>query len=964
MPIVRPRKPLSGRAAAPRRALVSSPSRVAWSLPRKPFPGFPWHWPRAWRKRLWSGLAAAALLGIISAVAVVAWVSQDLPDPNKLNTRAVAQSTKIYARDGTTLLYEVHGEQRRTLVELNEIGRYTKAATLTVEDKGFYRHPGVSLRGIFRALFVDLTRGARAQGGSTITQQLVKNSILTSEKSIARKVKEIILAYQIERRFTKDQILKLYFNEIPYGSNAYGIEAAAQTYFNKRAQDLDLAESAMLVAMVKAPTYYSPTGSRTDELVGRWKFVLDEMARDRQITAAQADQAKAVDILGRVSPTRDRISAPHFVFYVRNYLEQKYGTSLLERGGLRVVTTLDPELQRIAEEEVAAGAERNAARSGAENAALVAVEPKSGQLLAMVGSRNFFDVERGGNFNVATAVRNPGSSFKPIVYLTAFSKGYTPETMLFDLKTDFGPDGSGKNFAPNNYDFREHGPLTMRQTLAGSLNIPAVKTLYLAGIPSTLDTAEKLGYTTFDRSRLGLALAIGGGGVRLLEHVGAFAALANDGVKNPVVALLRVEDSRGKVLEVFQDRGNRVLPEQPIRQLVSIMSDNAARAFIFGSRSPLVIPDRPVAAKTGTTNDFVDGWTLGFTPQLAAGVWVGNNDNSPMRAGSDGVVVAAPIWNAFMRRAQAGDPVIGFPGPRPSGADKLVLQGKLPGEAPIYVDRETGKQIPAVCLAAWPAKYRQERFVREVHTILHYVQKDAPRGPAPSNPRADPMYDRWERAVQEWAKKNNYVSTAPPLERCSLRVVSRSLSINLVDPKQNATVNIKKLKVTVMVESKDKVTAVTYWLDDNLLATVTQAPYGTTLSLAGVANGFRALRVVATDENDEAASAEISLNVLANPSSPTAYFLSPLPGAAMAAGDFPQQVRVYAYDPAGVASVALFLKRADGTSGELDVVVKPSGQTVTLSWPTTSPGSYQLYFVVKNNSGGTTQSDFLPVTVT
>ncbi|MBI2985034.1 MAG: transglycosylase domain-containing protein [Candidatus Kerfeldbacteria bacterium] len=905
----------------------------------------------------------AGLLGIITTVGVVAWVSQDLPDPNRLNARSVAQSTKIYARDGTTLLYEIHGEQRRTLVELSGIGQYTKQATLSIEDKDFYRHRGVSLRGILRALFVDITSGRKAQGGSTITQQLVKNSILTREKTLTRKVKEVILAYQIERRFTKDQILKLYFNEIPYGSSAYGIEAAAQTYFNKHAQDLDLAESAMLSAMVRAPTYYSPTGNHPDELVARWRYVLDAMARAGAVTKDQAAEAKNVDILRRVSPTRDRVLAPHFVFYVRDILEQKYGTATVERAGLRVVTTLDPELQRIAEEEVAAGAERNEARYRATNAALVAIEPSSGQVMAMVGSRNFFDLERDGNFNVATALRNPGSSFKPVVYMTAFLKGYTPETTLFDLKTNFGPDGSGRDFSPNNYDGKEHGPLTMRQTLAGSLNIPAVKTLYLAGIPATVDVANKLGYTTFDPQRLGLALAIGGGAVRLLEHAAAFAVLANDGVRNPTTPLLRIEDARGKILELYQHKDVRVLPEQPVRQVVSIMSDNAARSFIFGSRSPLILPDRPVATKTGTTNDFRDAWTVGFAPQLAAGVWVGNNNNEPMRSGSDGVIVAAPIWHEFMRRALAGDPVTPFPRPRPSDANKPVLRGQLATEVPIVIDTVTGRQIPPECLDRWPREFTRHRFVREVHTILHYLNRDDPRGPAPADPTRDSMYRRWEEPVRTWAERNRYVVTAPPLERCTLRVSNSQTSIAISSPESNETVTHAKLAVKVTVRSNTAVEAVKYYLDDELLMTSTKAPYGVTLDLSGVANGFRALRAELVAE-DRTVSASVSINVLSNQSVAALYFVDPAPQVVVRVADFPRQVRVFAYDPAGIDRLTLYLRRPDGVATELDSVSLPAGANHVLSWPTTEPGSYSLYLTVKSKSGQVTQSDLLPVSVT
>lgn len=901
------------------------------------------------------------LFGVISVVAFAAWVSQDLPDPNRLNSRAIAQSTKIYARDGTTLLYEIHGEERRTLVELNEIGKYTKQATLSIEDKDFYKHGGISLRGTLRAIWADIVTGSKAQGGSTITQQLVKNAILTSEKSYIRKMKEWVLAYQIERRFSKDQILKLYFNEIPYGSNAYGIEAAAQTYFNKRAKDLDLAESALLTAILPAPSYYSPRGNHPDELLGRWRLVLDTMAAQKYITRAEADAAKQIDVLDRVSPTKDRVLAPHFVFYVRDLLEEKYGTAELERGGLRVVTTLDPELQKIAEEEVAAGAARNE-RYSASNAALVAIEPRSGQLLSMVGSRDYFDTDRDGNFNVATALRNPGSSFKPIVYLTAFLKGYSPDTMLFDLKTDFGPDGSGKNFSPNNYDFREHGPLKMRQALAGSLNIPAVKTLYLAGIPDTVETASRLGYTTLDSSKLGLALAIGGGAVRLIEHVGAFATLANDGVRNPVTPFLRVEDGRGKVLELYEERGSRVIEEQGVRQLVDVMSDNGARSFVFGSRSPLVLSGRPVAAKTGTTNDFKDGWTLGFTKQLAAGVWVGNNDNSEMRSGSDGVVVAAPIWNAFMRRALEGDPVEQFTRPKPVTSDRTMLNGRLQNEKTIFVDSETGKKIPDECLSSWPEEYVAERIVKEVHTILHYVRRDDPTGDPPKNPADDPMYERWERAVQDWAKKNRYLSREPATESCDLRAGGDTPRVAITSPSANATISESDLPVTVAISSFDAVRVV-YSIDGETLSTQTEPPFSATLDLDGVSNGFRTLRVVAYSAAETSVSAQVPINVLKSGSAKTLYFISPSAKTTVSAADFPYAVRVFVYDPSGITSVALVLKRADGSTETLAQVTEVVNNVASLSWSTTPPGSYQLSVTVRPKKGASYQSDFIPVTV-
>lgn len=948
----------------PKRTVPARDAGLRGSESRRRFPGRPSS-TKHWRKLAIRVAILAALLGVIMVVGAAAWVSQDLPDPNKINSRVVAQSTKIYARDGSTLLYEVHGDQRRTVIELSDISTYAKQAALSIEDKDFYKHKGFSLRGLLRAIFVDIISGRKAQGGSTITQQLVKNSILTREKSFIRKAKEIILSYQIEQRFSKDQILKLYFNEIPYGSSNYGIEAAAQAYFNKHAKDLDLAESALLAAMVKAPTYYNPNGIHVQDLVARQKLVLSEMLKDDMITAAQSEQAGAVDIVKRINPTRDRVVAPHFVFTVRDQLVQKYGDALVESGGLRVITTLDPKLQKIAEEEVTAGAAKNLTRYKAQNAALVATNPKNGQVLAMVGSKDFFDTEHDGNFNVATAIRNPGSSFKPVVYLTAFTRGYSPDTMLFDLKTNFGPDGSGKDFVPNNYDFKEHGPLKMRQTLAGSLNIPAVKTLYLASIPATLDLASQLGYTTIDREKVGLALAIGGGGVRLLEHVGAFGTLANDGVLNPVSMVLRVEDRAGKVLEEYKSKPVKAVDPQAVRQLVDIMTDNNARAYIFGTRNSLTLGSRPVAAKTGTTNDNRDGWTMGFTPSLSAGVWVGNNDYSPMRSGSDGVVVAAPIWHNFMDRALKDTPVEKFTKPKPTTSTKPVLLGKLPGDVPISVDAETGKQIPDSCLATWPPEFILQKKIKEVHTILYYLVKEEPSGAAPADPTKDPMFARWEAPVQGWAKKNGYIATSPGFESCSLRSggVVGGPAISFTSPGANSTVVGTSLSATVEVSAPAGAASVQYSLDSTPVTTVTAAPFSATVDLTPLSSGFHTLAAVLTDAAGTTAIATVRFNLLPG-SVATVYISSPGQQEKIPTSDFPRSVQIVAYDPEGVANVTLLTKNAGGTTTVLNTIDNPGDQNISLSWATTDPGKYQLIATMKNKRGTVTTSDTITVTVT
>lgn len=954
MSIITPKRRLA--SPAPRRTELAAPATE-----RRRFPGRP---PklRRWRQLLLRAGILVVLVGVIAVVGMAAWVSQDLPDPNKINSRTVAQSTKIFARDGSTLLYEAHGDQRRTVVELADISTFVKQATLSIEDKEFYKHKGFSFRGLLRAIFVDILRGRKAQGGSTITQQLVKNSILTREKSYIRKAKEIILSYQIEQRFSKDQVLKMYFNEIPYGSSNYGIEAAAQAYFSKHAKDLDLAESALLAALVQATSYYSPTGLHQKELVDRQHLVLSEMVKDGYITEAQSDEAAAVDILKRVNPTRDPITAPHFVFTVREQLVQKYGEALVERGGLRVITTLDADYQKIAEEEVTAGAAKNVKRK-ATNAALVATDPKTGQVLAMVGSKDFFDTANSGNFNVATAVRNPGSSFKPVVYLSAFTKGYSPNTLLFDLKTNFGPDGSGKNFVPNNYDFKEHGPLTMRQTLAGSLNIPAVKTLYLAGLPTVLDMADKLGYTTIDRDKVGLALAIGGGGVTLLEHVSAFGVLANDGIRVPTTYILRIEDRAGKVLEEHRDQKNQAVNSEPVRQLISVMTDNNARAYVFGAKNYLTLGSRPVAAKTGTTNDNRDGWTMGFTPSLSAGVWVGNNDYSPMRAGSDGVVVAAPIWHNFMDRALKGAPVEKFKKPKPITATKPVLLGKLPGDAPIAVDSETGKQIPDSCLAAWPAQYVVQKTVKETHTVLYYVNRGDPGGPAPSDPGADPMFSRWEAPVQAWAKKNGYVATNPGFESCSLRNgVVGGPAITITAPTATSTVTGTSLRATVDVSAPAGAVSVVYSLDASVVNTATGAPFSATLDLSAVSSGFHTLTATVTDVAGLAATASVRFNLLPG-NVATVYLLSPTSQENILANSFPRTVQIVAHDPAGVANVTFLSKNTDGSSTVLGSVDHPADQSISLSWATTDVGKYQLFATMKNKTGAVTTSDAVTVVV-
>lgn len=659
------------------------------------------------------------------------YYSQNLPDLFHLTSQEVTQSTKIYDRTGSVLLYEIHGDEKRTVIPFDQIPQFVKQATIVVEDENFYSHPAFDWRGVARALSVDLLSGARVQGGSTITQQLVKNAFLTSEKTFSRKIRELILALRMERAYSKDEILGLYLNQIPYGSNAYGVEAASQKFFSVSADHLTLAQAAVLAALPQRPTYYSPHGSNVAQLKARQEFILGKMYSKGFITQKQLGDAKKEKLV--FAPPGNSFIAPHFVFYVREYLDSRYGEGYVERAGLKVVTTLDANLQNIAEDAVREGAKRNKKLYNGQNAALVAQDPNTGEILAMVGSADYFDIAHDGNFNVATqGLRQPGSSFKPFAYLTAFQRGYTPDTIVFDLPTEFDTTNDPKNsYAPENYDHKYRGPMTLRDALAQSINVVAAKVMYLAGIDNTLETAKKLGISTLtDRSRYGLSLVLGGGEVKLVEMVNAYSVFATEGIKTGQVSVLKVQDATGHILEEHVPAQERIFDPEPIRQLNDVLSDPVARAPLFGPNGALTVPGHEIAAKTGTTNDFHDAWTIGYTPSLVAGVWVGNNDNSPMNVGGSSILAAAPIWNAFMKQALTSSTQVFFTRPQGIATSKPILTGN-------YV-----VQFP-VGSSTYP----------QVHDILFYVNKDDPQGPLPEHPENDPQFFNWERPVLSWARE-------------------------------------------------------------------------------------------------------------------------------------------------------------------------------------------------------------------
>ncbi len=792
-----------------------------------------------------------------------ATVSLTLPDPNKLNGRVIPQSTRIYARDGTTLLYEIHGEAKRTLIELDDIPDYAKKATISIEDKNFYKNTGIDWTGIARGVFGVFTSGnLEGPGGSTITQQFVKNAILTKEansfQKISRKIKEIVLAVEINQKFSKDEILKLYLNEIPYGQNAYGIEAASQTYFGKHAKDLSLGEAAYLAALPQAPSFFNPNGPNRGRLDNRKNLVLSEMYTQGYITKQQRDDAQAEKVnFGRI---KDSILAPHFVLYVQNLLAEKYGEKTLEEGGLKVITTLDWNMQQAAEKSVTDGVTRNEKNNKAENAGLVAINPKDGQILAMVGSRGFFDEEHDGQVNVTLRDLQPGSSIKPYIYATAFKQGMSPATMIMDVRTNFG-SYAGKDYMPGNYDGADHGIVNIRKALAGSLNVPAVKTLALVGVSNAIDTAKDMGITSdISADRCGLSLVLGGCELNLLDHASAMGVFANMGVRHDHTPILKVEDSKGNVLEEYkEDEGQQVLDPQVAYQIVDIMTDNNARSFIFGEKSPLILPDRVVGAKTGTTNEWRDGWTLGYTPSLVAGVWVGNNDHSKMRAGADGVVVAAPIWNQFMREALKGTPAETFT--QPAGIQRVLvdsISGKLPTEYTpatredvfssnalpkdfdnVHVAVEVNKFNGKKANANTPAEARETR----IYTVLHSEM--------PNNPN-------WENPVQAWAQANGY--TYPPTEEDdgSSSSATGQFTLSFITPINGQTITSLPLTTQVTVNGTIPV-SVDLYLNGNFIGSKTQSPFSFQINQAS--NGTQQLLAIARLPDGQTIQNSISINI-------------------------------------------------------------------------------------------------------
>lgn len=639
---------------------------------------------------------AAIALIMVAFIFILIYLYKQLPSPSNLtSTENFPVSTQIFDRNGK-LLYEIYGNENRIPIKTSELPKYVLQATVAIEDKSFYSHHGLDLKGLLRAVINNFS-GGDTQGGSTITQQLVKNALLTNEKTIQRKIKEAVLAIMTEVIYSKDEILEMYLNYISYGGTAVGIEAAANKYFDKSAKDLNLAEASLLVGLPQSPTTYSPFGSDPEKSKNRQKEVLRRMVEDKYITSEEATAAENEVLTFAIK--KDDIKAPHFVFYIKDLLYEKYGEKTVETGGLRVKTTLDLDLQEVAQASLSSEVTKLANLKVGNGAALV-TKPNTGEILAMVGSKDYFNSEADGQVNVTLALRQPGSSIKPLMYATAFAeKTLNPGSMLLDIPTCFRVAGQ-RDYCPKNYNGGFSGPVTIRQSLGNSLNIPAVKALATIGIEKFINQAKAMGINTWtDPANYGLSLTLGGGEVKMIELAEAFGVLANQGVRVPLTGVLEISNYKGEVLEKYdsestkadlaylnendltteQGQLKRVMERAPAYLTSHILQDNNARVNAFGSNSELVIKNKIVSAKTGTTNDLKDNWTVGYTPDYLTIVWVGNNNSKSMSYLTSGVTGAAPIWHD-------------------------IMQYILKDQETVWPEKPADVKVGSVCLTGMPAK--------------------------------------------------------------------------------------------------------------------------------------------------------------------------------------------------------------------------------------------------------------------
>ncbi|MFH0755434.1 MAG: penicillin-binding protein [bacterium] len=820
-----------------------------------------------------------ATLFFIFCGSITLWISTfQIPDLNSFETRKITQSTKIYDRTGKILLYDIHQNIKRTIVPFENISKNIKNATVAIEDAKFYQHGGIKITSIIRSIFSNILSNSFSQGGSTITQQVIKNSLLTTEKTISRKLKEWILSIQLEKVMSKDEILSIYLNSVPYGGNIYGIEEASETFFGKNASALTLAEASYIAAIPKAPTFYSPYGKNKDKLDERQKFILLKMLENNFINQKEYDNAMKEKVLF-IPQEKYGIKAPHFVEFIKQYLIDKYGEKILEEKGLKVITTLDYSLQIKTEEITKRKAFENKIKFDAENASVIIIDPKTGQILTMVGSRDYFDKEIDGNFNVALAHRQPGSTFKPFVYATAFKKGYTPDTVLFDLPTEFQttctPWGTPINsnveitsasacYMPENYDNKYLGPISLRNALAQSRNIPSIKVLYLAGIKNSIETAKSMGIKSLsdNPNQYGLTLVLGGGEVSLLDMTSAYGVFANDGVRNSYTGILSVEDLQGKVLEKYTKNPQTILAPNIAETISDILSDNIAKIPAYGANSLLFFPGKNVASKTGTTNNYKDAWSIGYTPEIVVGAWVGNNNNKHMIKKVAGLIVV-PLWHEIMEIALENTTGETFIKPPPIDQSiKPILRGFWQGNETYFIDKISGKLATDLT----PEETKKEIVApAEIHSILYSIDKDDPLGSVPINPNNDYQFSLWEYSIQNWLISNPQSFLNKPIAYDNIHIEANKPKIKILMPVQNIEYGEdEKINIMFNASGNYPITKANFYLNNELVGSSEKYPFNLSFipySINSFIIGENELKVVVFDSVYNKGESVVSVNI-------------------------------------------------------------------------------------------------------
>ena len=813
--------------------------------------------------------------GLVSATVLVAVVftlfSIGLPDPGKVK-RDTGFSTVIADRTGNNVLYDLYTDQDRKYVDFTSLPEYLKQATIAVEDKDFYKHQGFDPLAIPR-IIKNVIVNRRLIGGSTLTQQLVKQVLLTNDRNVVRKIKEFILATKIEKQYSKDEILRMYLNESPYGGSAIGVAAAAQQYFGKEVKDLTLTESVIIAGLPQAPSRYSPYGSNTKAFIPRATEVARRMREDGYITKDQEQKVVAEFNEIKFKGMSSKINAPHFVMYVKQLLEEMYGSNVLESGGYKVVTSLDWGLQQKAEMIVKEEVDKVSRSLNISNGSSVILDTNTGEILSMVGSINYFDASIDGQVNVATRLRQPGSSIKPLVYATAFLKGYSPSSVIADVETEFPGKDDKTPYTPKNYDGKEHGLMHLREALGSSINIPAVKLLALVGVPEVLGQGYKMGLTSLEptretQQRVGLSMALGGAEVKLLELASAYSAFANSGTKVTPIAILKIMDRQGKTIYENKPVGSvKVLDEKVAFLVNSVLSDNNARLLTFSANSYLNLGSRAVAVKTGTTNDLRDNWTIGWTKDTIVGVWVGNNDNEKMKNVASGVSGAAPIWRRQMLEVlsvrpdkpftpPAGvsqveiDKISGYPAHDGFASYKdWFVNGSVPtGADPIHTRLKVCKSDNnrlADAVAISQGNYDQKEFV---------VIKEK-----------DPLTakDLWQKGIDLWTLKQTDPMYRPPTETCNSET---SMDVRIISPGDKSRVDGEEVTIRFSVASNKPVIKAELSIDGTVDQIFTDNNY---IKKVKLTTGTHTIKVLAVNSEGKEASSSISFSLNMDYPSPT-----------------------------------------------------------------------------------------------